>query len=263
MPWTDQPGPRPHRSEEQLLDAVRQRAGAIRRARRARLSAGLGGVVAVVLVAAALARAGDDPSSELRVVGPASTTSTTAVSTTAVAAETTTTSTAPAETTTTTGVPAPSTTRTTPPTTAAPPAPTTTAAPATTTTAAATRVTCDASEVVVTATPDRSAYPQGSTVTVTAAALNRGSRVCFTYDPRLEFFNAAGAGVGGVAVADAFTMSRPGEPPPAWDPGETLSLPFQWPQRCGAGEPCPPGQYTVVATFGPFRSAPATFTVTP
>lgn len=262
MPWTDQPGPRPHRSEEQLLDAVRQRAGAIRRARRTRLSAGLGGAVAVVLVAAALVRAGDDPSSELRVVGPASTTSTTAV-----AAETTTTSAAPAETTTTTGVPAPapSTTRTTPPTTEAAPAPTTTAAPATTstTTAAVTRVTCDAPEVVVTATPDRSAYPQGSTATVTAAALNRGSRVCFTYDPRLEFFNAAGAGVGGVAVADAFTMGRPGEPPPAWDPGETLSLPFQWPLRCGTGDPCPPGQYTVVATFGPFRSAPATFTVTP
>ena len=102
----------------------------------------------------------------------------------------------------------------------------------------------------------------GSTVTVTAAALNRGSRVCFTYDPKLEFFIAAGAGVGGVAVADAFTTSRPGEPPPAWDPGETLSLPFRWPQLCGAGSACPPGQYTVVATFGPFRSAPAAFTVT-
>ena len=264
MPWTDQPGPRPQRSEEQLLDAVRRRAGAIRRARRARLSAGLGGVVAVLLVAAALARAGDDPSSELRVVGPASTTSTTVVSATSVAADATTT-TAPAETTTTTVVPAtvPPTTRTTPPTTEAPTT-TTTAPPATTsTTAPVTRVTCDASEVLVTATPDRSTYPQGSTVTVTAAALNRGSRVCFTHDPKLEFFNAAGAGVGGVAVADAFTMGGPNGPPPAWDPGETLSLPFQWPQRCGAGDPCPPGQYTVIATFGPFRSAPATFTVAP
>ncbi len=74
MPWTDQPGPRPQRSEEQLLEAVRRRAGAIRRVRRARLSAGLGGVVAVLLVATALARAGDDPSSELRVVGPDPTT---------------------------------------------------------------------------------------------------------------------------------------------------------------------------------------------
>ena len=270
MPWTDQPGPQPQRSEEQLLDAVRRRAGAIRRGRRARLSAGLGGVVAVLLVAAALVRGGDDPSSELRVVGPASTTSTAVAPTAPVAADTTTTTTtAPAETT-TTGVPAtvPPTTRTTPPTTptteAPAPATTTTAPPATTsTTAPVTRVTCDASEVLVTATPDRSTYPQGSTVTVTAAALNRGSRVCFTYDPKLEFFNAAGAGVGGVAVADAFTMGGPNGPPPAWDPGETLSLPFQWPQRCGAGDPCPPGQYTVIATFGPFRSAPATFTVAP
>lgn len=268
MPWTDLPGPRPHRSEADVLAAVRRRAGVIRRVRRARLSAALGGVVAVLLVATALARAGDDPSSKLEVVGPAPSTSTTVASTTTVAAGTTT---APAPAPTTTAAPAtvPATTRTTPPTTAAAPtttAPTTTApttaAPTTTTTAPVTRVTCDASEVLVTATPDRSTYPVGSTVTVTAAALNRGSRVCFPYDPKLEFFNAAGAGVGGVAVADAFTMGGPNGPPPAWDPGETLSLPFQWPTRCGAGAPCPPGQYTVVATFGPFRSAPAPFSVT-
>ena len=243
-----------------MLEAVRRRAGAIRRGRRTRVAAGLGGVVAVLLVTTALARAGDDPSSELRVVGPAPSTSTTMASTTTVAAETTTT-TAPAATTTAAPATVPATTRTVPPTTVA--GPTTTEAPATTsTTVTVTRVTCDASEVLVTATPDRSTYPVGSTVTVTAAALNRGSRVCFTYDPKLEFFNAAGAGVGGVAVVDAFTMGGPNGPPPAWDPGETLSLPFQWPSRCGAGEPCPPGQYTVVATFGPLRSAPASFTVT-
>ena len=76
MPWTNQPGPTPQRSEEQLLDAVHHRAAAIRRTRRARFTAGVG-VVVTVLLTAALARAGDDPSSELRVVGPASTTSAT------------------------------------------------------------------------------------------------------------------------------------------------------------------------------------------
>ena len=260
MPWTDQPGPRPQRSKEQLLDGVRQRAGAIRRGRRARVSAALGGVVAVLLVATALARAGDDAASELQVVGPPSTTTVTVVDTTAVVAMTTT-SPPPPETTTTSGVRAtvPPTTRTTPPSTAAP---ATTAPSTTSTTAPVTPVTCDASEVLVTATTDRSTYPRGETVTVTAAALNRGSRVCFTYDPKLDFFTAAGAGVGGVAIADAFTMGEPDEPQPTWDPGETLSLPFQWPQLCGAGEPCPPGQFTVVATFGPFRSAPAAFTIT-
>ncbi|MDP1807819.1 MAG: hypothetical protein Q8K72_21760, partial [Acidimicrobiales bacterium] len=94
-----------------------------------------------------------------------------------------------------------------------------------------------------------------------AAALNQGLRVCFTHDPSLEFFDPAGAGLGGMAVADAFTMGRPGEPPPTWEPGETLLLPFDWAPPCDAGGACPPGRYTVVASFGPFRSAPASFTI--
>jgi hypothetical protein len=198
-------------------------------------------------------------SSQVDLLGPDSSTSTTVEATTVVP-EPSTTTTSPAQTTTTrVGTTIPRTTvPTTPPTT--PPAPTTTV-PSTTTTLRDGRVTCNASEVVVTATPERSTYPVGSNVKVTAAALNRGSRECFPYDPRIEFFNAAGASVGGAAVADAFTMGIEGERPPTWDPGETLSLPFAWPQACGAGSSCPAGQYTVVATFGPFRSAPAPFTI--
>lgn len=253
MPWTNHPGPTPHRSEAELLETVRLRARAIRRARRARLSAAMGGVLAVLVAATALARAGDDPSTKLEVVGPVSTTATT-------------TPTTAAPTTTTTPTAAVSTTirspTTVPPTTARTtrPAPTTTV-PRTTTTAPDVRVACDASEVVVTATTDRSTYPQGAKVVVTAKALNRGSRPCFPHDPSLQIFNAAGVGLGGIGVADAFTMGSPGEPPPTWSPGETLSWPYEWSQPCGAG-PCPPGQYTVVASFGPFRSTPATFTIT-
>ena len=241
-----------------MLDVVRQRVGAIRRARRARFSAGC--VVTVLLTATVLARAGDDPSSELRVVGPASTASTTvlttstSVVTTPVADETTTTTTVPTTRVQTT-VPLTTVGAIPPTTTPAPP----TTAPSTTTTLADVRAACDSSEVVVTATPDRDIYTQGSPVTVTATALNRGLRVCLPHDPKLEFFNPAGAGVGGVAIADAFTMGRPGEPPPTWDPGETLSIPFKWPQLCGG--PCPSGQYTVIATFGTFRSAPASFII--
>ena len=62
---------------------------------------------------------------------------------------------------------------------------------------------------------------------------------------------------------DAFTLGFEGERPPTWDPGETLTLPFEWPQQCGTVYQCPAGQYTVVVTFGPFRSAPASITITP
>ena len=260
MPWTDQPGPRPQRSEEQLLDGVRRRAGAIRRARRARLSVGMGCVGALLLVAIALARTGDDPPSQLQVVGPDSPTSTAVVATTVVP-EPSTTTISPAQTTTTrVGTTIPRTTvRTTPPTTR--PAPATTVRP-TTTTVRDVRVTCDASEVVITATPERSTYPVGSKVMVTAAALNRGSRECFPYSPSMDFYNAAGASVGVATVTDAFTLGFDGEPPPTWSAGETLTLPFEWPQMCGSGIYCPAGQYTVVVTFGPFRSSPAPFTIT-
>ena len=245
-----------------MLDAVRRRAGAIRRARRARLSAALGCVAAVLMVATALARTGEDPSSELQVVGPASTTTTSVAVTTTGPAMTT--IVGGAAETTTTGVPAtvPPTTRTVPPTTEAPAAPATTQAPASTTTTRPSPGACDTAAIVVTATTDRTTYAMGDVVTVTAEAVNRGSRPCAPADPSLEFFTPAGRSVGGMATADRFTMPTPSDPYPTWDPGEVFSGRYQWPSACQS-DACSLGQYTVVVTFGGmFRSAPAPFTVT-
>lgn len=271
MPWTDHPGPRPHRSQEELLDTVRQRAAAIRR-RRARLSVALGGLAAIVVVSAALAGAGDQTPSQLQVVGGGPTSSTVVV-TTAAAVETTTTATTapvtttvrpPAPTVVVTATNAPATTgRTAPPTTAAAPSPT--AAPATTTTStSAPPPLCDPADVVVTATTDRSTYARGEPVKVTASAQNKGSRPCMPENPGFAFFDQTGAGVGTIAVADAFTMPTPTDPHPVWAPGQVLSLTESWGQYCDPGTlGCPPGKYTVLVTFGPdFRAAPVPFTIT-
>lgn len=256
MPWTDQPGPRPNRSEQELLAAVRRRAGDIRRARRTRLSAGLGGVVAMLAMATALARVGDDSSSsELRVIGPAATTSTTELVATTLVGQPTTTTTSPAAQPATTHPPP--TTRTSPPTTEAPATTTTALAPATTTTLRPSLVVCDPADVVVTATLDRSTYQAGEPIRLTASAQNRGTQTCVPRNPSAEVFDSAGALVTRVATADAFTMPSPSDPAPAWEPGETLSLPFPS-SLCS----CSPGSYTVVVTFGgTYRSAPAPFAV--
>ena len=119
---------------------------------------------------------------------------------------------------------------------------------------------CGPTEVLVTATPTRATYAPGETITVTAAAENRSGHSCYPADPRLEFSDGSGKGLGGVAVADMFTMGAPGEPPPSWAPGRVLSAPFTW-QCPGSPGGCPPGGYTVVASFGSFRSAPASFAV--
>lgn len=263
MPWTDQPGPRPHRSADELLAAVERRAAVIRRNRRARMSAGLGAVALVLLAATALARTGDDGDSELRVVGSV-TTSVVASTTPELVATTTTVSPPPPPP--STRVPPstlPPTTRTTlarsPATTASPP---TTSPPATTTTEPPPLRACEPSDVVVTATPDRASYPPGTPVVVVLAAQNRSTRACQPVDPGIEFRDGAGNPVGGGAVTDIFTMGVPGQPRPSWDPGETLSVPMDLPMYCANQAPCPPGPYTATAVFGPFRSAPAAFTLT-
>jgi hypothetical protein len=266
LPWTEQPGPRPQRSEGELFEVVRERAAAIRRRRRAAVSAAVGGLAAVLIVAAGLARAGDDRASKLQVIGPEPTTSTSVVLPTVTELLPMPTSVVPAPTstvrrTTTTTV------RATPRTTVAP-RPTTTAAPATTTssTVPAPLRQCDAADVVVTATPDRTTYAVGAPVSIVVAALNRSSRACQPVDPHVEFRTGAGAVLFSIHVADAFTFYVVGEPVPSWDPGETLSLPFRNViLHCGDGTqptPCPAGTYSATAVFGTFRSPPATFTLT-
>lgn len=93
------------------------------------------------------------------------------------------------------------------------------------------------------------------------AAQNRSSRACQPADPRMEIRDGSGNAIGGVGVADAFTMGIPGQPLPSWDPGETLAMSLTWPATCGSADRCPPGRYTVTARFGPFPSAPAAFTL--
>lgn len=266
MPWTDKSGPVPERSEQELYAAVQQRAAVIRRRRRAGLSAGVG-AVAVLLVAFALVRTGDDRASELRVVGDMVTTTTSIVPvpTTVLVVPSTSTSVPvvppPPDATSTTRPPTavtsppPTTLRPTPPTTAVPPT------TSTSTTVPPPLRMCQPGEVVVTATPDRPSYPAGATVKIVVAAQNRSSLPCQPLDPSLEFRDGAGAYLGGMGIADVFTMGSVGQPPPSWDPGETLSTSMGWPPYCG-GPGCPPGSYTVTAVFGPFRSAPAPFTLT-
>jgi hypothetical protein len=255
LPWTDQPGPRPQRSEDQLFDAVRQRAGAIRRRRRAGMSASGGAMVAVLLLAFALLRTDDDGASELRVVGGETTTSSPVPPSTTMA-------TMPS---TTVPAPAPTTTRqTAAPTTRATVRTTTTVARTTTSTRPPPLRSCDPADVTVTATPDRATYPAGTTGSVLVAAANRSSRPCQPADPKVEFRNAAGAMVTVMSVTDIFSMGIEGQPPPSWDPGETLSVTMPLPGLyCdGTGALCPAGNYTATAVFGPFRSPPAAFTIT-
>mgnify|MGYP006952609259 CR=1 FL=1 len=211
-------------------------------------------MVAVLLLAFALLRPEDDGPSELRVVGADTTTSSPVPPSTTMATLPSTTVPPPAPTTTR---PAPSTTRATVRTT-------TTVARTTTSTRPPPLRSCDPADVIVTATPDRATYPAGTTVSVLVAAVNRSSRPCQPADPKVEFRNAAGAMVSGSSVTDIFTMGIEGQPLPSWDPGETLSVTLPWPGLyCdGTGAFCPAGNYTATAIFGPFRSPPATFTIT-
>lgn len=258
MPWTDPTGPRPQRSEGELLEVVHRRATAIRRRRRAGASAGVGGMLAVLLLALALVRTGEDRASELQVIGGETTASSPALTSITMAPLPSTTVPAPPATTITTTRP------TVAPTTRATVRTTTTAARPTTSTIPPPLRTCDQADVVITATPDRASYPAGTTVNVVVAGVNRSSRPCQPADPRVEFRNAAGAQVSGMAVTDIFTMGIEGQPAPSWDPGETLSATMPLPGLyCGdTAALCPPGNYTATAVFGPFRSPPAPFTIT-
>jgi hypothetical protein len=250
LAWTDGPGPRPQRSEHELFEEVQRRAGTIRRGRRARLAAGLGTVVGVLAVATALAQAGDDPSSEMQVVGPPPTTSTSILVTTL----------PPPPLPTTTG-PAPTTIAPAPATTRAPTISTTRLpATSTSTTVAVTLRQCDAADVVVTAAPERPSYARTERPTIVSTAVNRSSRPCEAPLTKVvEFFDSAGRPAGGVGVS--ISVSAEDVAGYTWAPGETLTGNMPGFLSC-SDQPCLPGTYTAVMSFGPFRSPPATFTVT-
>ena len=268
MPWNDRSGPVPERSEDELLAVVKSRAARIRRRRVVSASAGaVACLVTVVLAVSALAGSGDGGASSLRVTGPGP-------------SEPATTLPEPSSTTLSTVPPAPSTSSSTPSSVVRPvplattattrpvtTTPTTTPAPTPTTTSTSTTVApvvaCAASEVVVTATPAKAVYASGDAVSATVSAQNRSTHPCVPVDPAYEIRDAAGKSLGGGAVADIFTFPPgPGQTPQPWNPGQTLSITVTWPQMCPpANGPCPPGTYTITATFGPYRSAPAPFTI--
>lgn len=142
----------------------------------------------------------------------------------------------------------------------------TTAVPSTTTTSTTLPLPppCAPADVMVSATVDKATYATGEIVNVAVAAQNRSGHVCQPVDPSVEFRDAAGNSLGGGAIADIFTMPVPGQPPPHWNPGQTLSTTFGWRPTCPPmNGPCPPGTYSVTATFGPFRSAPTPFSIGP
>ena len=272
MPWTDHAGPTPERSQEELLTLVQARARKLRR-RRVRTSASMGALAVMAVVVLAIAAIDRTPDrTSLRVTGPPPPSSGIADATASVETSTTVPPPAPAS----TLAPASSTVPTVSPTTSLRPAPTapvgsgaaTTAAAASTTTTSTTLrplVACTPGEVVVTVATDRTTYAPGETVRITAAAQNRSDHACHPVDPRFEFSQEPGTPLGGVAVADMFTMGRPGEPPPRWEPGQTLTAPLEWAPTCPpshSARSCPPGVYTVVASFGSSRSAPARFSIT-
>lgn len=276
MPWNDRGGPVPERSEHELLAVVKSRAGRIRRRRVVSVSAGAVACLAtVVLAVAALAGSGQGGASALRVTGPGP--SEPATTPTEPSSSTTTSSTVLPISTTSSSVvrPVPFPAATTPPVTTKPTptvAPTTTVGPAPSSSTSSTWATfpplveCTASEVVVSATTEKLTYAPGEVITATLTAQNRSTHPCALLDSGYVVKDAAGKQVGGMMSVD-INLPVPGQPPQPWNPGQTLGGTETWQQTCvpanGTGLPgaCPPGSYTITATFGPFSSAPATFTI--
>lgn len=264
MRWTDHGGPLPDRSPDDLLKVVQAKAGA-RLRRRERLSLATGTVIALAAVVVLVGRGGHHTTSlQVTGTGPASVT----VPTTALGLFDTSSAPKPTTTSPPTTFAVPATTTVLPsnlPTTSAPPSslatvPPTTAPPTTTTTPPPAVAACTAAEVAVTATPDKATYSAGEVVKVAVAATNRSGHDCTPVDPGIAVQDSTGKSVGGAGVVDIFTMGAPGQPPPVWHAGQTLSTSLTWPQTCSPTG-CPPGQYTVTAKFGPYVSPPAIFTI--
>jgi cytoskeletal protein RodZ len=282
LPWTDGNGPTPERSERELLALVKARAGTIRRRRRVSVSAAATSSVAVLILAVTtlVGRSADSGHpTALRVTGPA----------TSVTSEEGGGGVASADlpepaTTSTTGVtaaaassmpPPPPTVRTTLPpatggtgtTAAVRSAPVTTVPPSTSTTSTtvAPLPVCSPSDVLVTVTTDKASYAAAETVRFELAAANGSGHACAPADFRAEVRDPNGTSIAGMAEVDRFTLPLPGQPPMRWEPGQTLTTSFGWTPACpptNSPASCPPGTYTVTASFGSFRSAPTGFKVT-
>lgn len=260
------------RSEDEMLEVVRQRAARVRSRRRA---VGTGAAAAVVLVCAATivltGPTGDGSGHRLQVAasGP-TTTSTTAMpsvevttlpfptTSAAVAAQRPPTSTA-SNTTVTTAAP-----DTVPvaPATAADEAPSTTAAPVV--------ASCGPEDALATTTVDKQTYLPGQPVRITSTLQNVSGRMCEAAarvsGSSIEITNAAGVPVyvigGMITHADCFVVS----PDCSWPAGETETTRPCWDQTdTTTNAQVPTGTYTVTITWmGPVgASASATFQIVP
>ena len=76
MPWNDRAGPVPHRTEEEMLALVRQKAHAVGDRRRRHYGVGTVSALLVVGLAMVVARSGPDPVTHLRTTGEGAATTT-------------------------------------------------------------------------------------------------------------------------------------------------------------------------------------------
>jgi len=269
----------PQRSPDELLALVRAKADRIRWRRRLGVASGAIAVTAVLLASVALASPGGGGRTKVQTLGPATTsapgtggsdttletpaTQSTVTDPTAAApaATTTTTSaaTGPAATPPTTHPPAstvPSTTRTAP----------TVASTTTTSITAAQPPQCQASDLVVTATSDRTSYSPGQTASFTVAARYLGAGSCaLGRDPGMTISDAAGKSIESSMMVDLCTFYVvPGPPPCLMAPGDVKSAVMTWTHTvCSpSGSPCPAAGYRADLNFGEIKAATVTFALT-
>jgi hypothetical protein len=123
--------------------------------------------------------------------------------------------------------------------------------------------TCSPSEIVVTASADRSVYAVGDDVKVTFTARNQSGRACMRPSGwSVGVADGTGKMVSGGGVAeDWFGESSP----PPFQPGETRTESFTWrdAEICEDGcHPVPPGTYTVRTSFhGIYHGNPVVVTI--
>ena len=254
------------RSEDEMLEVVRRRAGAARDRRQAVLTGSTAALVLVAALGVATVRGGDGGGSQqVSVAAPggerAAVTTTLAVPPASIDAPPLSTQPLPITSPTTTAAPRPTTTvarsaaaTTTAPTTAAPP--TTVGPPA----------ACSPGEVAASVAATKPSYVLGEPVRVTGTLRNSSGRACGggSYGIAFSVRDAAGVSVGAdraiSALVDCIEASEC-----TWPAGGEDSSPWCWDQKGSAnGVPTPAGagRYTIALTWTGRVTSPVTATAT-
>lgn len=266
----------PQRSPDELLALVRAKADRIRWRRRLGVASGAIAGTAVLLASVALASPGGGGRTRVQTLGPATTSapgtagSDTTLETPATQSTVTDPTAAGPAATTTTAAAGPATTPTThPPATTVPP--TTRTAPTVASTTSTSTTTpqppqCQASDLVVTATSDRTSYSPGQTASFTVSAKYLGAGSCaLGRDPGMTISDATGKFIQGSMMADLCTFYVvPGPPPCLMAHGDVKSAVMTWTHTvCSpSGSPCPAAGYRADLTFGEIKAATVTFALT-